>query len=161
MDSYTEGLTEEHRLWINLNVFMARLTARHIYDFRSTAQQQFDFFLAPDDPKIRSTPSLYSLAVSAAAQHLIYAGVEIYNTMVDSFGEPLGKWHGLKEQFLAAEKDKAVSSKASEQARLAVESMAVAEKKWRKMQKKATKVKQGELADGRIKRSHDVAFSDA
>lgn len=139
MDSYTEGLTEEHRLWINLNVFMARLTARHIYDFRSTAQQQFDFFLAPDDPKIRSTPSLFSLAVSAAAQHLIYAGLEIYNCMVDSFGEPLGKWHALKEQFLAAEKDKAVSSKASEHARLAVESMVVAENKWRRNAEEAHK----------------------
>lgn len=50
---------------------MACLTARHSYDFRSKAQQLFDFFLAPDDPKIRISPSLFSLAVSAAAQYMI------------------------------------------------------------------------------------------
>lgn len=53
-----------------------------------------------------------------------------------------------------AEKDEAVSSEASEHARLAVDSMAMAGKKWRRMKKGAydTKLKQGQLADERIKR---------
>lgn len=78
--------------------------------------------------------------------------------MVNSFGEPWGKWHELKEQFQAAEKNKAVSSEASKYARVAVESMVMAEKKWGRMKRKRVGFKQGQLAGGRVKRSHDVVF---
>ena len=71
------------------------------------------------------TPGLaaHHLAVFAAAQNMIYAGLEVCDHMVDHFGDTLGKWHALKEQFAAAEKDEAVSSEAGEHASLAVDSM--------------------------------------
>ena len=95
---------------------------------------------------------------------MIYAGLELYNYMVNSFGEPWGKWHELKEHFLAAEKKKAVSSEASEHARVAVESMAMAEKKWGRMKGESVlRVRAPSRPvgwwEGKTE-SHDVAFSD-
>lgn len=75
------------------SVFVAYLTAGHVYGFRSKSQQLFDFSsLHQKTPKPAAHRPYSDLTYLRLLSILFYAGLEVYNCTVDSkFGEPLGQ----------------------------------------------------------------------
>ena len=69
---------ETHSEWININVFSARLTALNVADSSPQVGILCDRFLEEDE--VRENPVLFDLAVSAAAQRMIYAASHVYRS---------------------------------------------------------------------------------
>lgn len=67
---------ERHVHWIRLNEFAARLTKANICDCAPNASILCDELL--DDPQLRENPFWFAIALSAAAQLMIHAGLNVY-----------------------------------------------------------------------------------
>lgn len=120
-DSCDENERKDHPFWININALFARLTRLRICDFRYEARERCNFFV--NDTSIRSSPVLFSLALSAAAQYIIYSGSELYEYSDITSGNGHCEWMSWKEAFISAEKNGTLSLEARAHARLALRAM--------------------------------------
>lgn len=75
-DSRDPNQSERHLHWISLNEFAARLTKANICDWAPNASLLCDELL--DEPELRVNPSWFAIALSAAAQFMIHAGLNVY-----------------------------------------------------------------------------------
>ena len=65
-----------HLHWISLNKFLARLTKANICDWSPNASVLCDELL--DNLELRENPILFANALSAAAQFMIHAALNVY-----------------------------------------------------------------------------------
>lgn len=68
---------EEHRRWISLNEFSARLTKANVCNWSHNATFLCDELL--ENPEIRENPILFAVALSAAAQPMLHTALNVYN----------------------------------------------------------------------------------
>lgn len=120
-DSCDENELKDHPFWININALFARLTRVRICDFRYEARERCNFFV--NDTSIRSSPVLFSLALSAAVQYIIYSGSELYEYSNITSGNGHCEWMSWKEAFISAEKNGTLNLEARAHARLALRAM--------------------------------------
>lgn len=93
-NSYNLKREKQHPSWINLNRFCARLSKANVQDwaYESThllnslleeeilrnSPIKFEVELADTAQQIRNNPAFFAVALSAAAQHMIYAALNLY-----------------------------------------------------------------------------------
>ena len=92
---------EEHPQWISINEFTARLTKADLCDWTHNAIFLFDDLL--DKHKLRENPVLFSVTLSAAAQHMVHAAFNVLSFC---------KYHGCQGQKYRWEEWKAVFKEA-------------------------------------------------
>lgn len=119
---------EDHRAWININQLYARLTASGLCDCPFMARDVCGILL--EDPVVRENPTLFALNISAGAQLMIYAGLDVYTYCQEKIhsiweGRPASGWNDWKATFRKASKFE--DTKASKHALMAVMSMNRAE----------------------------------
>lgn len=120
-DSCDENELKEHPFWININALFARLTRARVCDFQSEARERCNFLV--NNTSIRSSPVLFSLALCAAAQHIIYSGSEVYEYSNITSENGHCEWMSWKEAFISAEKNGTLNIEAHAHARLALRAM--------------------------------------
>ena len=128
---------ERHVHWIRLNEFAARLTKANICDWTHNASFLCDELL--DDPKLRENPLWFAIAVSAAAQHMIHAGLNVYifsKTQRTYCGKKY-RWGEWKTVFKGAEAIENVQ--ASNDALCAGKAMDTAERIYNSLQEQANR----------------------
>lgn len=93
-NSYNLKSEKQHPSWINLNRFCARLSKANVQDWAYESTHllnslledrilrenpiEFDVESANTAQQIRNDPALFAVALSAAAQHMIYAALNLY-----------------------------------------------------------------------------------
>lgn len=120
-DSCEENELIDHPLLININALFARLTRACICNFRFEARERCNFFV--NDTSIRSSPVLFSLALSAAVQYITYSESEVYEYSKIISGNGHCEWVSWKEAFISAEKNGTLNLEARAHARLALRAM--------------------------------------
>lgn len=120
-DSCDENELQDHPFWININALFAHLTRARICDFWDEARERRNFFV--NDTSIRSSPVLFSLALSAAVQYIIYSGLEVYKYSNITSGNGHCEWMSWKEAFISTEKNRTLNLEARAHARLALRAM--------------------------------------
>lgn len=118
---------------MNINVLFARLIRARVCDFRFEARERCNFFV--NNTSIRSSPVLFSLALSAAAQYIIYSGSEVYEYCNMTSGNARCEWMSWKEAFTSAEKNGTLSLEALAHAGLALRAMTKVEMNCKAVQK--------------------------
>lgn len=92
--SHSPDRAEKHPLWISLNEFCGRLTQAGICDESRNAADlcnsllenhkldenstDFDFELSSIAQKLRTHPTMFTTALSAAARYMIHAALSLY-----------------------------------------------------------------------------------
>lgn len=119
---------ENHPAWININQLYARLTASRLCDCPFMARDLCGILL--ENPVIRENPTLFALNISAGAQLMIYAGLDVYTYCQENLhniweGRPASGWNDWKATFRKA--GKLEDPQASKFALMAVMSMDRAE----------------------------------
>lgn len=114
---------EEHALWISFNEFSARLTAADVSDWSQRCAilcntlledpdlcenpTHFGISLSETVWKIRKNPTLLAVALSAAAQHLIHAALNLYTFCQRARTRDglIFRWEDWKTEFKKVEAD--------------------------------------------------------
>ena len=94
---------ERHPMWISINEFCAHLTAAEVCDWSHGATLLCDDLL--DNSDLRKEPILFALALSAAAQHMIHAALNVYTfcELARTSWKLTYRWDEWKTMFKAAE----------------------------------------------------------
>ena len=126
---------ERHLHWISLNEFAARLTKANICDWAPNASVLSDELL--DDSGLRENPFWFAIALSAAAQFMIHAGLNIYIFCKPrrAYGGKVFHWGEWKTVFKGAEAVENVQARNN--ARCAAKAMDTAERIYNSLQAQA------------------------
>ena len=126
--SYSQDLQQPkgHLHWISLNEFAARLTKANICNWAPNALVLCDELL--EDSGLRENPFRFAIALSAAAQFMIHAGLNIYifSKPQCTYGGKASRWGEWKTVFKGAEAVENVQAR--NDARCAAKAMDTAER---------------------------------
>lgn len=128
---------ERHVHWISLNEFAARLTKANICDWAPNASLLCDELL--DDAELRENPFWFAIALSAAAQFMIHAGLNVYifsKTQRTYCGKNF-RWGEWKTVFRGAEAVENVQAR--NDALCAAKAMDTAERIYNSLQEQANR----------------------